>query len=218
LEKVRHLTSLINPYEVIKWNIDKHYLRDLQDAGINIPPSLFIEKEDIRTLKELHDDIQWDHTVLKPVIAGGAWHTYRLQRHQLSVFEEIYRELISKESMILQVFQEKVMTFGEISLMLFNGRYSHAIKKRAKTGDFRVQDNFGDSVHHYIASPFEMAFAEKVISVIDPIPIYARVDVIQDNEGKLAVSELELIEPELWLRFHPPAAEVMAQSLYDILR
>ena len=97
--------------------------------------------------------------------------------------------------------------------MLFDGKYSHAVLKIAKEGEFRVQDDFGGSVHQYDPSDEEIEFAEHVAAHTSPLPAYARVDVIWDNNDQLAVAELELIEPELWFRFKPEAADLMADAV-----
>ena len=114
---------------------------------------------------------------------------------------------------MLQEFQENILTEGEISYMVFGGKFTHAIQKRAKDGDFRVQDDFGGSVQRYNPSAKEIDFCETAVAAILPQPIYARVDVIWDNNKELAVSELELIEPELWFRYQPDAADAMAKLI-----
>jgi hypothetical protein len=102
--------------------------------------------------------------------------------------------------------------------MVFGGKFTHAIQKKAKEGDFRVQDDFGGSVHPYTASQKEIKFSENVVSALSPLPVYARVDVIWDNDNNLAVSELELIEPELWFRHQPNSANKMAQLILNELK
>jgi glutathione synthase/RimK-type ligase-like ATP-grasp enzyme len=213
LERVRGLTRMINPYSIIKWNMDKHYLQDLANHGMNIPPTLYVEQGDSRMLHEITRKTGWSDIILKPCVSGSARHTYRLQQDNTSAHEAIFRELISAESMMLQEFQESVISQGELAIMLFAGKYSHAILKKAKEGDFRVHEDHGGSVHKYSPTAEEISFAEEVVAVCDPVPVYARVDVIRDNHQKLCVSELELIEPELWFRFYPEAAEMFADAL-----
>ncbi len=118
---------------------------------------------------------------------------------------------------MLQPFQHRIVTEGEISMMVFNGQFTHAILKQAKAGDFRVQDDFGGSVHDYIPTQKEIEFAEQAVQCCPELPLYARVDIFTDNEGNLAVSELELIEPELWFRNHPEAAHVLAKATKEKL-
>ncbi|MBN4052108.1 hypothetical protein JYT53_01250, partial [Cytophagaceae bacterium AH-315-L13] len=210
-------TKLINPAEQIRWNIDKHYLRDLEKKGINITPTVYIEPRETTNLQELHEKNNWNETVLKPAIAGAARHTYRLNLDNLSEYENIFQELISSETMMLQPFQYNVIEQGEVAYMLFGGKFTHAVLKVAKPGDFRVQDDFGGTVHQYDPTNEEIEFAEQAVLACDPLPAYARVDVIRNNNKQLAVTELELIEPELWFRFHPPAADKLAETVADIL-
>ncbi len=217
LKQVQHLTHLINPAELIWWNLDKHYLNDLQKRNIPIPPTIFIEPGEKSTLKEIVKQANWKECILKPAVSGAARHTYRFKAGEADRYEMIFRELIEKESMLLQEFQLPVLEKGEVTFMLFGGQYSHAVLKRARPGDFRVQDDFGGTVHHYNPSPDEISFAEIVVKACQPQPVYARVDAIWDNEGRLCVSELELIEPELWFRFHPPAAQHFADALMSYI-
>jgi hypothetical protein len=213
LEETSRKTKFINPIETILWNIDKHYLLDLKAKGINIPDTLFIEAGDNRTLSRLFNESGWKDCIIKPSISGAARHTYKLNKLNIPEYESIYRELISKESMMLQEFQYSVPLEGEITFVVFGGKFSHSILKKAKQGDFRVQDDFGGTVHDYIASNDEIKFAEDVVALCTPVPVYGRVDVIIDNNKRMAVSELELIEPELWFRNKPASADMYADTV-----
>jgi len=217
LSHVSEQTQLINSERLIRWNIDKHYLKDITDNGIHIPETEFIEIGTEITLKELHDKLGWRDTVLKPCISGAARHTYKLNPENLDEHETIFSELIKHEAMMLQPFQHNIVKEGEISMMVFNGQFTHAILKKAKTGDFRVQDDFGGSVEDYLPSDEEIRFAEHAVTACLELPLYARVDIFTDNQGKLAVSELELIEPELWFRSYPEAALVLAKGVKEKL-
>ena len=214
LEKTAELTQFINPISLLKWNMDKHYLRDLQQNGIEIPDTIFIEKGEKRALSEISKDKIWTEFILKPAISGAARHTYRFSKEEIGKYETIFTSLIANESMLLQEFQKNILTKGEIALMLFGGRFSHAVLKLAKAGDFRVQDDFGGTVHNYMPTEQEIAFAEKVIQAISPLPSYARVDIFWDNQGKPVVSELEMIEPELWFRKSENAANMLASHIF----
>jgi glutathione synthase/RimK-type ligase-like ATP-grasp enzyme len=121
--------------------------------------------------------------------------------------------LIRQEAMMVQEFQHQVLTKGEVALMVLGGKFTHAILKKAKKGDFRVQDDFGGTVTLYVPTPQEIRFAEKVVTRCNPQPVYARVDAIWDNQDQLVLSELELIEPELWFRFNPDAARQLAKAI-----
>ena len=119
--------------------------------------------------------------------------------------------------MLIQPFFKTIGELGEASLMVFDGKFTHAILKKAKPGDFRVQDDFGGSIAIYNPSEEMVKLAEKCTRILTPIPSYARVDIIWDNLMDLAVSELELIEPELWFRLNPNAAQKLAHHVDLIL-
>jgi len=213
LKKASKVTKLINPLELIWWNIDKHYLADLDKWGANIVPTRFIETGDPRSLHEVVKDSGWENVVLKPAISGAARHTYKIKNDQINDHEEVFQKLVKSEAMMLQPFINSILEKGEVSHMVFDGKYTHSILKKAKPGDFRVQDDFGGSVELYQASEEEKKFAEQVIAKCKIKPLYARVDVVWDNNNELAVAELEVIEPELWFRFKPDAATQLANSI-----
>nr|WP_293300803.1 hypothetical protein [Allomuricauda sp.] len=221
LESASNQTKFINSKDLICWNIDKHYLKDLSDAGVNIPKTIFIEKGTQTTLrdtiKDAHDNQGFmdDTFILKPCVSGAARHTYKILKEDIPKYESIFQELIGEEAMMLQEFQENIVKEGEISMMVFNGKFTHAVLKIAKPGDFRVQDDFGGTVHDYIPSKEQITFAEKAAQAALELPIYARVDIFKDNDGEWALAELEIFEPELWFRLHPEAANILAKSIKE---
>ncbi len=219
LERVRHQTSLLNPYALIRWNLDKHYLSELSAMGVPIPPTHFVDRGHPESLAGLVSKAGWNEIILKPAVSAAASHTYRFSARQVDRYESMYQKLIAEESMMIQEFQQQVPEKGEVSLIIIAGACTHAVLKKAKVGDFRVQDDFGGTVHPHKASGPEIAFAERVVSLCHPEPLYARVDMIRDNRDNLALSELELIEPELWFRMNPVAAERLAATIreYDAL-
>ncbi len=210
-------TQLINSPEILHWNIDKHYLYDLSVKGINIPKTIFLEKGQSETLQNLFMNSGFEEAILKPAISGAGRHTYKLSGSNILEHETIYSRLIKDEALLLQEYQCNITKTGEIAIILINGEYSHAVLKTAKKGDFRVQDDFGGTVKLYTPLTDEIEFAKNVISACSTLPLYARVDIMRDNNFQPVLGELELIEPELWFRFHPRAAEMMAQAICNIL-
>lgn len=217
LEEVCKKTQLINPKELIYWSLDKHYLLDLKNAGIRIPNTVFIESKENRTLSEIIEHLNWKEFILKPAISGAARHTYRFTKESAQKYESIFKELIAQESMLIQEFQHNILTKGEVAFMVFGGKFSHAILKTAKEGDFRVQDDFGGTVQNYSPTEHEIAFVEKAFAACTPLPVYARIDVIWNNDGDLCIGEIELIEPELWFRMDEKSAERCAHATKEYL-
>ena len=217
LKNTKNKTTFINSSEIINWNIDKHYLQDLAKRNINIAPTLFIEKKDTISLKQLFEKTNWNEAVLKPAISGAARHTYRINLSNCSEIESVFQKLIKSESMLFQEFLNNITTQGEISLILIGGKYTHAVKKIAKKGDFRVQDDHGGRVEKYTPTKEEIEFAENCLESSPFNPMYARVDLVYDNNNEPSLSELELIEPELWFRNNPKAAEQLAEEVFKTI-
>jgi len=217
LGRVECETRLCNVGSTVRWNLDKHYLADLADRGVPVVPSRFLERGSTRTLADVLAETGWDESVIKPCVSGAARHTYRTNRRTAGDRQPLLTALLAQEAMIVQPFQADIARTGEDTLMVFGGRYSHAVRKVARLGDFRVQDDHGGSAHEYRPTDEQIALAERVVAGCQPLPVYGRVDMLRDNDGRLAVMELELIEPELWLRYHPPAAEAFAAGVVAFL-
>ncbi len=218
LERVQTQTRIINDPAVIRWNADKRYLADLERAGVHTVPTAFLPRGEPVRLAEFMNRPGWEGAVLKPVVSGGARNTYRITRDTIAEHESRLAELVATETMMLQPFQRFIVEQGEITLVVIDGRTTHAVRKVAKPGDFRVQDDHGGTLHDHDPSPEEIEFAERAMATCDPAAIYGRVDMVRDNDGALAVMELELIEPELWFRRCPAAADRMAEALAGALR
>jgi glutathione synthase/RimK-type ligase-like ATP-grasp enzyme len=211
-------SNLINPPALLRWNLHKRYLHDLQAAGASIVPSRFLDRGSNPPLDELLACIGSDQGVLKPCISGGARNTYRLSVDDRDSWGRLLRERLAVEDMIVQPFLPSILSDGEVTLVLFAGEVTHAIRKRGKAGDFRVQDDHGGTVHPHDAMADEVAVAKQAFAACPSLPVYGRVDLVRDALGQPRVMELEIIEPELWLRFHPPSAASFAAAIADHLK
>ena len=217
LEQVKTKTRLINSYELIKWNIDKHYLKDLSSWGIKTVPTYFADKGCNMKLHEIAKRNQWKDLVIKPAISASAFKTYKILANEIQANEKLFNSLVQERNMLVQPYFETITQLGEASLMVFDGKFTHAILKKAQPGDFRVQDDFGGTVHNYIPTKAEINFAEKVFKTCNTKPVYGRVDIVWDNDKNFYLSELEIIEPELWIRNYPKCAERIAEAVDKIL-
>ncbi len=211
-------TRFLNPVETIRWNMDKHYLPELEERGIHLPPTLVLETGDPRSLADLLAETGWEEVILKPCVSGGAKNTFRISHANVTSLEETYRSLIAEEAFLLQPLLTSILTEGELSLMVIGGEVTHAVRKVAKSGDFRVQDDWGGTVLPHTPTAQEVEVARMAVEAVWPRPVYARVDLVRDNHGQLALMELELIEPEMWFRSHPAAAMAMAREVQRQLR
>ncbi len=205
--------KFINSIDLIKWNLDKSYLQDFPKE--DVVPSLFLKKNSHKSLKEISTQKGWKELIMKPSVSAAAWNTHRVSKDNINKMEMVFSNLKSSHKMIVQEFQKSVLTSGEVSIMVFGGKYSHAVLKKSKKNDFRVQDDFGGTVCKYEPKKNEIDFAEKIVSLCPERPLYARVDILLSKKGGWLLSELEIIEPELWFRFNEKSADFLAKKICD---
>ncbi len=217
LQRIQNQTQLINPMELLEWNIDKAYLFDLAQRGIPVVPSVLVKKGETRSLSAMAVQNNWTDLVVKPTIAGGGYLTYKYGADELDQRQTQFDALVKDRDMLVQGYIPSITTRGEASLMVFGGVFTHSILKRAKTGDFRVQDDFGGSVHPYEHTPDDVALAQKVMAQCSGVPAYGRVDIVWNEHNQPMVSELEIIEPELWVRNAPWSADYFAKAIANKL-
>jgi glutathione synthase/RimK-type ligase-like ATP-grasp enzyme len=217
LGRVRRVTRLINDAALVDWNLDKHYLADLAAAGADVVPTYFAERGSRETLAAVLARQGWGQAVFKPAVSGAARLTHRVDRASCTTLEPLFARCVADEAMLVQPFLPDVLVDGELSLVVIGGRCTHAVRKRARPGDFRVQDDHGGTVHPHRPTRDEIAFAEAAVACCPAAPAYARVDAVRDPNGRLRVMELELVEPELFFRFHEPAAQSLADEVAALL-
>jgi len=218
LDVAEGATRLLNPASLVRWNLDKHYLDELAGKGVPVVPSRILERGEATPLARLLEETGWPEAVIKPCISGAARLTFRVDRTTADAVDEGLRAPRAGEAFLLQPFQESVLHSGEVTLVVVDGEVTHGVRKRARPGDFRVQDDHGGTVHPHTPSSREVEVALGAMAACPSPPVYGRVDLVEDNQGELAVMELEVIEPELWLRAHPPAATALARAIDRNLR
>ena len=187
-----------NPVEILRWNTDKSYLLDLEKNGVPIVPTRLTQSLNQGDVQDARRIFGCERLVVKPPISGGADGTYLIDADQ------DLPEAARGKQMLIQPYLPAITDEGEYSLFLFGGEYSHAIVKRPSTGDFRVQEQFGG--REQTIEPTQEAHALAVAALEAACKItkverltYARVDMIRGPNGHLALMELELIEPSLFL-------------------
>lgn len=201
-----------NSYEITAWNIDKHYLRDMKERGVCTVPTIYHEPSSTALLREVMEKQGWSEMVIKPAVSAAARDTFRLNQQEAEAFQSRFDSLQQGRVFMLQPFVQEVLTEGEWSLVFVEGEYTHAVRKRAKEGDYRVQDDHGGAVFFDSPSEALVAQAQRAVTAIPESLLYARVDGIEVN-GEFWLVELELIEPELFLRAEPNAVRKMADAI-----
>lgn len=186
--------KLFNPLAVVRWNMNKRYLLDLEKLGVQIIPTYMAQDVELDTLHKLFVDKQWQTVVLKPAIGLAASNTYRIPLDQLeSTLTKIRFDQPHSEYLI-QPFIESVSTEGEWSFIYFNQQLSHVLLKRPAPNDYRVQGIYGGTMQRAEPQSSDLLQAASVLDKLPPAVLYARLDFVRVG-GQLSVMEVELIEP-----------------------
>lgn len=203
---------MLNPPALLRWNGDKAYLAELADSGVPTVPTLAVESCCDADLEEARRRFGSDWLVIKPPISASATGTHRLGPNDDLPADSRGR------AMIVQPLIEEIARTGEFSLMLFDGRFSHAVVKRPAAGDFRVQPHLGGVTLPTKAPPGAERLARQALAAAPARAIYARVDIVPDDEGVLRIMELELIEPALFLDHAPDGGAAFTQAILSAAR
>jgi hypothetical protein len=208
--------TLYNPLEIVRVNLDKEYLFDLQRSDIEIVPTLRLEAPAPEDVQNVFRHFDSEHLVFKPTKGANADDTYRVSRQTPETEIVMMCEVFSTKACLAQPFMHGIVTEGEFSLIYFNGRLSHSIIKTPKTGDFRVQEEHGGGVVWLDQpDPKLIVAGDRALATLPESPLYARLDFVRTHEGAFAVMELELIEPCLYFRFGEGSAQAFAQAIAD---
>ena len=203
-----------NPAQVLAWNSDKRYLRELAARGVPIPHTTFTDALSQAQLESAFDVTAADALIVKPAISGGAWKTLRLHRG-----DRLPDAAASQgEPMLIQPYLPHIASEGETSLLFFGGQLSHVVNKRPPEGEFRVQEQFGGAYTRLDAPPGgALALAQQTLAAIDAPLLYARIDTVPDASGRWLLMEAELIEPDFYLGVDPRRGAGFAQALRTML-
>jgi glutathione synthase/RimK-type ligase-like ATP-grasp enzyme len=223
----------INPAPTLRWNADKRYLLALQAQGVPIIPMQVVSgralsgavrraapEGDAASAAAFLAGRAGRDVVVKPAVSGGAWHTVR-GIVGTPDFEAAIERLPVAFDYLLQDFVPEIVADGEWSLLFFDGRYSHAVIKRAKPGDYRVQGVHGGSVESIVPPSALIDAAQRVLAASAVLGhgdlAYARVDGVVVH-GEFQLMELEVIEPALFFEQRPEAGEALAEAVLRRLR
>jgi glutathione synthase/RimK-type ligase-like ATP-grasp enzyme len=207
---------LLNDPAIVRGNLDKAYLKALAAAGVETAPTVWLEQGDARPAAALLEGVPWDDLVVKPSVSAGAWRTRHASRDALRADDAYFREVLRDSAALVQPFLREVVERGEWSFLYFGGRYSHAVLKRAKAGDFRVQFTHGGRHERAEPAPRLREAADDVFLRLAGDCLYTRVAGVEVG-GRLVVLEVERIEPYLFVGECPEAPARFAAALAERL-
>ena len=210
LEKLGSLSvPVFNSLESVHWNLDKSYLFRLEELGIPIVPGRLVnnQRELLHAMGDFHGHGLF---VVKPCIGAGGFEQIKFSRAEADTVR-------FQGKWMLQPYLTSIQE-GEWSVIFFDNQPSHAVIKRAKSGDYRVQDSHGGTTMACELSPLLLEASQKVLKVVDQIgleiPLYSRLDFVKDPaSGELLLMEIELLEPTLFFAQSVDGAERFVEAL-----
>lgn len=197
-----------NPLEILKWNTDKHYLKDLEREGTKIVPSVILEAGDETNLSEVLARKNWTDGIIKPTVGASA---FGVKKFNLETAPVIDKQVDRNHPWLVQKFCPEVNSEGEYSLIFFGRNYSHSVMKKPKEGDFRTQPYYGGTEWEIEPDKRIVDQAGQIIDRVKGQLLYSRVDGLVIN-GDFHLMELELAEPYLFLGSHPLAPQRFVES------
>ncbi|MFC7292373.1 ATP-grasp domain-containing protein [Hirschia litorea] len=200
---------LYNTAELIHWNINKSYLKDLAKLGAKTVPTRWVEKPTKHDVRAVFEEYDTSHIVLKRQVGAGSFGQKLFQRD-----ETLPEGVLLDRPAMIQPFLPAIQTEGEYSFIFIDGAFSHALLKQPKSGDYRIQSSYGGTEKIVSPTQADIDVAQKNLSLIPyGMPLYARVDLLRGYEGELLLMELEMIEPYLYIKEGPHVSELYAEAL-----
>jgi glutathione synthase/RimK-type ligase-like ATP-grasp enzyme len=205
-----------NPPDVIRWNMDKSYLSELERNGISVAATVWLEKNSTVDLGRILSEKQWSKVVIKPTISATAFETWISTPNTVNRDDAAIHWMLQRSGVMIQKFIEELPAKGEWSLVFFNKEYSHAVLKRARQGEFRVQNEYGGYLEENVSPKSSLIErAQQIVEFIDGPLLYARVDGVE-VDGRFMLMELELIEPFLFFNADSQSVARFAQALTSV--
>ncbi len=216
LAAIERATRLCNSLAIVRWNMQKRYLRELAAKGVPTVPTIWRERLAPGELLPLVDETGSDEAVIKPVMSANAQGAWRLDHARARALRDEIEAYYADRPLMMQPFEPAIPAEGEFSLIYFGGRLSHAIRKLPKAGDFRVQEEHGAEILAVTPEPALRAAGDAAMAAIGETLLYGRADLVRHGTG-FRLMELELVEPALYLRMDPGAPDRFADCVSALL-
>lgn len=210
---------VINPTPLLRWNMEKSYLRELGDRGVNILPTIFAKEQDIQ-LEQVFRENDWSEVIVKPIISGSGDNSWTIAPDTAIESQQRFDWLNREIGMMIQPVAKQIQTEGEYSLVFYAGKYSHAVLKKPGGDSIFVHEERGGSIQLIEAPESFITQASRALHTAQEItgimPVYARVDGLRDGD-KFILMELECVEPEMYFTRSPHAAERFVSVILEAI-
>ena len=212
-EGVAEETGLWNPAPLVRWNTHKRYLCELAEREVPTVPTALLPAGSEARLDALLGELGWEDAVLKAAVAQTGRYAMRTALADVASGQAHLDRLLPHEDMLIQPYLDAVEQSGEVSLVYVDGEFTHAVRKRAASGQFMVHHDYGGSERATRPTPDELRVAEQALAAVTGRTLYGRVDLVAGPDGAPLVMELELVEPELFFRYSQAAVEHLADAV-----
>jgi len=203
-----HGIAVHNPPAMVRWNMTKTYLQELEAAGAAAIPTLWLDDVTASDARAAFARFGCDRLVVKRQVGAGALGQVLLRADDLPGPDWCFGH-----PAMVQPFLPAIEEEGELSFVFIAGELSHALRKRAAKGDYRIQSLYGGVESRHEPNAEEVAAARAVLASIPfATPLYARIDMLRGDNG-LLLMEAELIEPYLYPEQGERVGEHLARAL-----
>lgn len=217
LDKTETTTNIINPPRVIRWNIDKSYLKHFQNNGIPVIETIWVDKDaNPGAIKEM--EIPWSDLIIKPSVGAGSLGMKRfdITKNREEALHHA-ENLTRNSSVMLQPYLESADLEGETALIYFGGNFSHAIH-RPLAGHHAEPDEEVAEASPAKPEPDHLRIGEEVLKCMPFTPVYMRLDLLRGKENQALVLEVEMVEPSLFLGCNPGSEVSYADALEEQIK
>jgi len=208
IDRAERASVLMNPAPVLRWNLHKGYLRELESRGVPIVPTAWVDRGESADLAALLDERGWRDVVVKPAISAASYRTQRFARDDAGAAQRFLGEITADRDAMIQPFLRSVETEGERVVMRIGEEITHAVRKKPR---FHGADEAVSEALPVLDDERELAAA--ALAGVPGDLLYARVDVMRDDAGRALLSELELLEPSLYLLQSPRALGLFIEAI-----
>jgi hypothetical protein len=218
---VSRMHTLWNPCPLVQWSSHKGYLRDLEEQGMPIVPTLWLSRGASANLEQLMQERNWSEVVIKPAVSGYAYGTILVKEEEVATDGQLYLDhMLSIHDMLIQPFFPTVLSSGERSLIFIDGEVTHAVLRPPVRAVSRDRSSCRDAVDLpteklIVPREEELQLAHRIIDKLSSRVLFARIDLVDDVDGQLRLMEVELIDPRLWLEWVPKAVERFANAITE---
>ena len=165
--------NLINPPDILRWNFRKTYLLELLQAGLSVPPTSHVTDINPQKVERVMRSENWPSVVVKPVIGQDGHEIVKLRIGQRANWPSLR---FPGQEALVQVFQPDITEFGETTLTFFEGKFSHAVQRHLRAGEWRANRQFEARAEAITVSEAVIQQARRYLSVVPGNPVYARAD------------------------------------------